>query len=373
MKYIFILLVIICGCTQSNLDRQIETIYVDLNHQSDSLRNIPADTLFRSAKYIPLETTDSSLLSEISKIKIHNNNYYILDCSLKSLVVFDANGKFIHKLNKVGRGPGEYLSLEDFVVYNDTLYVLSSASQKIIVCDLRFNPIKDIKTEAYSSNLAVNNDKIYVFNNFRSNDLNNFYVINKNSNDIEKRFFNFPAKKRGVSKTMSVFAEYRNALFCILPYDYTIYQIQDSSLLPQLTVDFGEKHMFPPEYKDYTSEEQKNYKIAHYKDWLDMPVGGIDNLYLSDKYLFFSFVNAIFPYIYLKNNATNSPYWGNLQGTVNYPLANNRFGFINDSIYICLNSAENVIGQMERGNKIPEHLHKLKIDDNPILAVFKFK
>lgn len=373
MRYICILLIIICGCTRSYKHQQIETIYVDLDHQTNSLRNIPADTLFRSANYIPLETTDSSLLSEISKIIIYNDNYYILDRPYKSLFVFDINGKFVRKLSKIGRGPDEYLSLEDFDILNDTLYVLSSISQKIMIFDLTLHPINEIKTGTFCTNISVVKNRIFVFNNFLADDLKNFYAINKANYNIVEKFVDFPKEKRGVSKTISIFTRYNNELYNILPYDYYIYQIDGTSLLPKLAIDFGEKHMFPSEFKNYPSERQKNYITAHYKDWLEMPVDGIDNLYLSDKYLFFTFVNSIFPYIYLRNNKTADQYWGNLHGTVNYPLANNRFCFINDTTYICLNSAENVIGHIERGNKLPEHLYKLKIDDNPVLAVFKFK
>lgn len=61
-----------------------------------------------------METNDSSLINDMTKIIHRNNHFYILDRETKRIVVFDDNGKFLEEINKLGIGPGEYSEIADF-------------------------------------------------------------------------------------------------------------------------------------------------------------------------------------------------------------------------------------------------------------------
>lgn len=369
-KYLLLLQFFICSCSVDNVKDLSPTLQIDL---SQSEYNIVADSIFEAAKYIPLETTDNSLISTIDKIIIYDNTFYILDKKQKSIILFNNQGKYINKLNNIGRGPNEYLSLEDFFIDNDTIYIFSSVSQKIIIHNLDFSPIRSFKVPTYGTNISLINDKIYLYTNFRADNLRNFYAINKVSGKIEDCFSPFEEKKKGVSYSKTTFSKYKDKLYCFLPFDYSIYSIQDFSLSKISNLNFGKDKMFPEQFKDYSYEEQKDYKIAHYKDWFDLPINGINNLYWSDKFIFFTFTNAIFPYIYFKSHESGKQIFGNLQNSETFLLANNAFGYINDSCYICINSPEDIHSYLERKYKLPECLQNLKIDDNPVLSVFTLK
>ena len=74
-----------------------------------------SELLTDSFRIVPLETSDESLVGEITKIKKYNHFYYVL--SAQTLFCFDADGKFVSKLEKQGEGPEEYIRIEDFDVY----------------------------------------------------------------------------------------------------------------------------------------------------------------------------------------------------------------------------------------------------------------
>ena len=65
-------------------------------------------------KFIPLETNDSCLFSEIREIKIVDNKIYIIDDKRSKLLVFDISGKFITQIGNLGNGPGEYVAPSNF-------------------------------------------------------------------------------------------------------------------------------------------------------------------------------------------------------------------------------------------------------------------
>ena len=64
--------------------------------------------------FIPLETNDSCLFSEIREVEIVDNKIYIIDNKRSGLLVFDISGKFITKIGNLGNGPGEYVTPSNF-------------------------------------------------------------------------------------------------------------------------------------------------------------------------------------------------------------------------------------------------------------------
>jgi hypothetical protein len=71
------------------------------------------DTLIESIYYIPLETTEESLIAEINNILVTDSNIYVMDTYLGgSVLIFDKAGKFINRITK-GQGPAEILNLKD--------------------------------------------------------------------------------------------------------------------------------------------------------------------------------------------------------------------------------------------------------------------
>ena len=71
--------------------------------------------------YIPLETTEISLIDNIKSLWM-NDSVIIIQCRDK-LLMFNINGKFIRQIGKKGLGPGEYKRLNSFVVVRDTVYI----------------------------------------------------------------------------------------------------------------------------------------------------------------------------------------------------------------------------------------------------------
>lgn len=70
-------------------------------------------SLVEEIKFIPLETTNKSLLDNIRKIIVTNSNIFIHDDFKDGgIVIFDNYGKFIKRIEN-GKGPGELLGLYD--------------------------------------------------------------------------------------------------------------------------------------------------------------------------------------------------------------------------------------------------------------------
>ena len=77
---------------------------------------IELDSFIDSVKYVELEVSPESLISVMSNIFICDK--YIITVSKKDgeVLFFDSFGKYSHKINKKGKGPGEYIYLSHAMI-----------------------------------------------------------------------------------------------------------------------------------------------------------------------------------------------------------------------------------------------------------------
>ena len=86
--------------------QQIPTI--EVNPSRISYGNVRLSDIIESIEYIPLETTDESLIGWISSFDI-SNNYIVVNCmSQNQVFLFSRDGRFIRRIGRQGQGPGEY-------------------------------------------------------------------------------------------------------------------------------------------------------------------------------------------------------------------------------------------------------------------------
>lgn len=102
---IIILLFVILGCDKK------EKIVIDFKKE---VKQISYSTIADSIDYINLETNNNCLLSRIDQFKNHNDYLFFLDKKQKSVFIFQNSGRYVNKINFVGRGPGEFIAITSF-------------------------------------------------------------------------------------------------------------------------------------------------------------------------------------------------------------------------------------------------------------------
>lgn len=138
IELVILLMVIFCSCGPkrtyeiSNSDSVIE---IDLLSEPKSTIKKLSD-FAENVEYIPLQTTENSLLGEfVRKIISIDNRIYIKNGGLEGeIMCFDMDGRFLFKLDNKGRGPGEYTSIFDFDVSSDNeILTLLSLNKKLLI------------------------------------------------------------------------------------------------------------------------------------------------------------------------------------------------------------------------------------------------
>lgn len=133
------LLVISCSCgRRSNIEKENTNSVLVIDLLSEPISKVTKLSDFaKDIKYIPLQTTDESLIgNNVERIVSIDNRIYIQNRD--EILCFDLNGKYYYKLQNRGRGPEEYTFINDFDVSSDNkfLTILSSLIHKIMVYDI---------------------------------------------------------------------------------------------------------------------------------------------------------------------------------------------------------------------------------------------
>lgn len=109
MRYLsFILCFVFCfGCGRSS-ETQVDTMCFDLDKLSDDVR---FSDLFERVDLIPLETSDSSLLTPALILAAYHDTLYVMDfMQNKDIKVYDPQGKYLYSLCCRGGGPDDYIA-----------------------------------------------------------------------------------------------------------------------------------------------------------------------------------------------------------------------------------------------------------------------
>ncbi|MCM1532940.1 MAG: 6-bladed beta-propeller, partial [Ruminococcus flavefaciens] len=228
------------ACSANTTDTTVPTtkIIVDTGDKYPA-----ADTEFFShTDIVPLETNDSSLLADISKIMFEDDFMAIADYRGNQICLFDYEGRHIRTIRHIGRGPKEYISLSEatldrenkrFIIFDDKTYKL-----KFYTYDGTWAGDKEYKLLVH--NMTVADGKLYLLNSPSMN--NKKYVtelpLNEDSQPVPLFNFTRPQNCSLYPSGSRISNCGRNVLLS-QRFDYTIYEIADDKVLPKYTVDFG--------------------------------------------------------------------------------------------------------------------------------------
>jgi hypothetical protein len=105
------------GCQSAEQHPTLSTIEVDIASNGE----LKLSEYFENFRMLKLPT--DSVMGEIQKIQYENNKIYVSDG--KTMFIFSDEGQLLSCFNKIGRGPGEYTGITDFVVNGETITILN--------------------------------------------------------------------------------------------------------------------------------------------------------------------------------------------------------------------------------------------------------
>ena len=333
-KIVFVILVVIGWACSS---RKVEEKEMTINLGLEQLEEISVEDIGCHIDYVPLETTDESLIGDRAYIRILKDKLLVASRE-QPVKMFDRKtGTFIRSVGKIGQGADEYLLQDGLPVFwtddvSGIIYV-QTEGQRILRFDADGNPLEHINLPEGMSRLRGlsvigNGDDLY------------FYQKTLSKKNEDKIFsYNIPTQKLQteivnqddtipfeLTRTPVILGGYGNipvSTRCLILYlkndkvvfDYTkepclwafgnqvylkenfndtIYCVSDQSLKPRYVFDLGSRH-WP--YEERHHPEGNEDKI------------GFNYVLEGEKVLFFVFQTNYYEINY-KGLGKDETYWG---------------------------------------------------------------
>jgi hypothetical protein len=216
-----------------------------------------SDLGFKDVEYIPLETTEKSMISHSDDLflrckLIWNKNYYVMlvPGSDFSVFAFKHDGKFYGKVGKRGRGPDEYSVAHDINVDEKSgeIYLLARWEKKMFVFSQDGRLVKSLSIPFSPSQFCFADDKILCYNGNNMGDVDSsFHLINKDGR-IVKCFANkYPFKNHDAFGMLSENLFYQNGdIICKKEVSSdTVYSFENEFFNPRFVIYSGSKLITP--------------------------------------------------------------------------------------------------------------------------------
>lgn len=243
----------------------LDIINVDINEMSSINEFVCGES-----KYICLDSSENCLIEKVDKVMISQDTLFVMDRSRRTVFVFSANdGRFINKISKTGRGPGEYVDLSDCDIWRGLIYILSYPDQKLNVYSPKGELIKGIELpNQYSKLKVVDEGKVWLYAENSNSDLYNFAQLDMASCAIDVKFDPF-AENCGYHKDASPFCgQCEDCLYVGKYFDSRIYALSDHEYKPIYDLSLNLQNKVPhADLEKYTlmelSETYRYKEVLH--------------------------------------------------------------------------------------------------------------
>jgi len=239
---ILALFVISCQVTNNRDKNQIITFNL---REFPKISTIKLSELgFVDIKYIPLETTDQSIISRINEIKI-GDGFFLIKL-FNTILKYQDDGSFITKIGRVGRGPDEFTVAHDVDIDNKNqyIYIVSAWQKKFIVYSENGEFLRTFHCPQNTTNFKITEEGIlcYSINSFAN--VETSYNLIDTGGRIIKSFPNMYPYNGNPNTTIfeeNLFYRFKNRLFKKEIYSDTVYVFEKISFKPHLAIEHGEK------------------------------------------------------------------------------------------------------------------------------------
>ncbi|MBQ8593574.1 MAG: 6-bladed beta-propeller [Bacteroidaceae bacterium] len=341
-------------------------------------------SLFENIEYIPLETTDSSLIGNIDKLIVAENSLVIVDKSItKAIYCVDKKGKFKFKISELGIGPDEYVDINDvdFDEAKQEFLIYSTATNKIVFYGTNGQFLCARKVPHKGLALAKTNVGSFV--------LYSSYLPQANKDDgetpnilicddekvIEESFLFDNRITTSVTWTSFPWFSRFNDTLAIKPdHNNIVFHICKNEIKPAYMFDFGKYNINSDYWEVATSKGMTSKRMNEY----------VNESGVCESVRFLESCDYVYVEYYHRNRTYHILYSKKTGKVLNFRKAINDINYLssfnpiaieNDKLYglispsILARISSDKIRKLLFGSEIGE----VEFSDNPILIVFKLK
>lgn len=372
LKMVFFIFILVdCKIERGNEFKREDFIVISIDE------NIPEtsvlDSFFESIEYIPLETNEESMIHTITRFELIDERIVIFDKPGQSVLVFSSEGKFLHRIGKMGTGVNDFLDIREIAIDESkkTVALFDQKQFAVLEFDIEGNFIdKTYFNNIFFSYFKKAEDKMYCFMHNRPYKENFYDLICFEHNEIKKMYFPFSKNDDNFWFLPSYpFYIFNNQLNFVDLFSGRTFIISDNPD-PGYLIDFGQKQM-PLKYR-----KRKDLFFENKNDYAYLTLEFLEN----DKYLQFSYHwgKEIFNCLYIKkeNKTIKIRNPSNWQERV--PALFVKPSFAKENYFVsvfnnsqCLNLKK--ISKNLKDQQLADIVKNIDLGSNPILIMYFLK
>ena len=163
-------------------------IVIDLKENTERIRY---SQFAKSVDYIELNTNDSCIISDISKIFLDEDTLIVLDQDRAGVLVFTKDGRLVKQINDYGNGPNEFVDITAFALDSvlNQICIFDWSTQRIMRYSYNGVLLSTYHMNSFVRDFAVLNDEINLcFLPFYSKELPYGVWLSDTNNVVVKRY-----------------------------------------------------------------------------------------------------------------------------------------------------------------------------------------
>jgi hypothetical protein len=356
-------------------------IQINLYDAYQNAKVYPLSTVAESVEYLPLETTEDCLLGEyLANIFIGENDIIVFDYAYAYR--FTPEGKFLNKIGKKGRGPGEYNRPMRIAVDPNQQVVYFEDRGKIVKYGYNGDFLKEYTVAVTTSKILQYSEDVFLVDKMmysyaEPGERYSMYFFSEQEEKLISRI-ECP-KKDNIPFAIDSPIMYKfNGKTLVKDYwDNTIFRVENPfSLVPYAAINMGRlKHRDKDDQQPFVGEENKGDEL----------VLSINYMSESDKFIFMLsnkgmfFFDKIAKKTYCCEFSQTGEKWYNFENNLtsgptliptSFPM-----NAVDNSTVVTFNHAYEFFedGVDMSNPKIRKLLQNLEPDDNPVLVLVKLK
>jgi hypothetical protein len=277
------------GCEQNSREDGVLLFDVDVS----GAKTLNLEGKVDIENIIPLETSDASLFQNIDKLYIGSDQILVASLGMtQGVYVFDDNGKFIRRIGRRGRGPGEFLDISgvQFDREQQIVYIHDRERQTMMTFDLNGDLLAEKRNDIWIDSFCKTPAGYwaYVPNNTADEGpalllLDDDFKSVKGEFFFQKAFFTTTFKPR-------FFENEAGEFYFSYPFDNVIYQLSGNEPRPCFRVDFGNNTLPYDRVRKMTDQADFDGLIENGRY-----VGDVGDLVFCGESLYFGFMEITTP------------------------------------------------------------------------------
>lgn len=223
LLFIFGSFVFLNGCLHDNAKtggNEKTKSNIEIFSFADTITPVELDSyqFFDSIRYVRLETTDSSFLSQIKSVILIKDRFFIHDRRLKKLVLFDMDGKFVLSINSSDIQGNDFRDIQCIAKFGlNKVIVLDNINKRVGFLSSEGRLLSWVSINGFPISIAEANNSICLFRTTKQKGEHYLLKVIDSTGEILPEFnINANIIKRTISSPIKYF---------------TFYDVADSSFL----------------------------------------------------------------------------------------------------------------------------------------------